>query len=214
MDGLVSTFSRLNGLEMMKLMPYIGPVVSSVLRTFFSVDVLGFAIVFIVFIIALSLCAFLAFGSLLPEYQSVPSSVIEVVLFVLGSYDVTRVNRILEVAPTFGPVAIFLTAIALTLTTLNIFIAVVSTKYQSLLSETKGASELRSVILGIVLYNISSSSAKNKKHIPRFWNVLDVSCDKFNVLVDKISERSLRYFKERDNVPETRVKDSADESSQ
>ncbi len=98
----------------------------------FSYPVIIFALVLLFVILAMTLGFFLAFGLLVPDYNTFDSAMMQVAFIALGDTDLSTIQ---EVAPTFGAVIMFFAALFINLIMLNIFIAVIGNVYDDELKD-------------------------------------------------------------------------------
>ena len=99
-----------------------------------SGDIGGFAVMFFIVFFAFAELGFLSFGTQLEDYQSLPTTVITLVRFILGDYslpDLERANRVL--GPLFFLIYVFFVFFVL----LNMFLAIINDTYQVVKAEIK-----------------------------------------------------------------------------
>jgi hypothetical protein len=132
-ESFVVDLVRLKLLKYVTLAPSIGPVVGAIVRTMFDFQVIIFAGVLLMVVLAFTIGFYVAFGQLLDAYQSFQLSVVQTVLMMIGTFDLDSLS---EASPGFGPAMFFSVILVLALVMLNIFIAVISEVYSSALSES------------------------------------------------------------------------------
>lgn len=178
-------------LKYLTLAPGVGPVVGAIVATMFSKEVMIFALVLVLVILSMTLGFFLAFGLLVPEYQSFQQTVVQVTFVALGNFDL---EPLAQVSPGFGPFIMFTAALVINLVMMNIFIAVIGNVYDAKLENANSDWED-----GLTERMMPSSKqlAKAKKLDGRGF-------------VEKATSRTLELFnKYRDeNEPTDRTKDA------
>jgi hypothetical protein len=114
-------------------------------------DLVYFTLMLLILLAAFSMMSLQFFGSTIEGYSSLMASIIELILVLLGQFDV---EGMVQASPSFGLIFFFLYIVSIVLIMMNVFLAILGEAYTVVRSENDeiAKAQVKTKSLGVIGY--------------------------------------------------------------